>query len=144
MNLTVSKVQKLDDALRVLARGCENSDGKFHPILRTASSKLAVAYNLRAVRELLDPIDELMTKERDRLADLERAENPAATQLSGPRIVELSRFSVELMRTTVDLKVLMPIAHDDILFDAVQGQDAIEALGLLYDPALAGGPKSER
>lgn len=117
-------------ALQSVARGFAGAEAKPVNVVRSISGKLKLARNLRKLREVMEPAEGELMKERDRLMEEQKAATPDAKDLDLGRTAEMNTFVRELNAQEIEL-TLESFVQDDLDLDKFEGEDAIQALSVM-------------
>lgn len=124
--LTIAKTYRLLQSLTPINKGFDEPP---KPVIETVPARLTVARNIWVLRSALEPAEEKITKERDRLTEgLDPAELESGLPLNVRRQLEV--FSREVNAQTIVVE-LTPLAPTDLAQDRFDGEAAISAPSII-------------
>jgi hypothetical protein len=125
-SITIAEAYRLLQALTAISKGFGEPP---KPVIETIPGRLTVARNIKVLRMALEPAEEEIVKERDRLLEgMNPAELEKGMPLSVRRQFDAFSRAVNEQKVVVELGSLAPA---DLALDRFDGEAAISALSVL-------------
>lgn len=133
MKLTIRKAHQVHLALTAMLAGFPDVAGKrtvAGQVLKRGKAGVITARNIKALADEIAPREMAIAAERQRLGELERADNAEAKELQGARAEELLKYIQDANAEEVEVP-LVPLASSELDLDECLSAEAAQALAVL-------------